>query len=158
MKEKSNPTEINKSDVWNKDKIEKLKSHILSESQKQPKERILRNELLSIKYKMEDYVKNENVKEELRILDFVKLFLKTLKLSQKDLASALEMQDSNLHKYLKGDRKLNPELAIKLSSFFHTEPEIWYYIQTSNELRKLKQAKRKSREYRKYDFEKYVNL
>jgi len=137
---------------------EELRSHIIAESGRQSKERKLKNELLAIKYEMQDYARNENIENELHILDFVKKYLKTLNLTQSKLASVFEMESPNLHKYLKGERKLNPDLVLKLSSFFHTNPEIWYYVQTSNELRKLKEAQKNKGEYAKYDYNEYVEI
>jgi len=148
--------EILDTEIWNGSKIQELKDHILTESKKQPPERILKNELLSIQFKIEDYIENEDVNTEMKILDFVKLYLNTLNLTKKKLASAFEMKDSNLHKYLKGERKLNPDIVFKLSSFSHTKPELWYYIQAKNELLKLKSEKNNLKKYEKYDFEKIL--
>ena len=122
--------ELSESQIWSDDKINKLKEFILTESKKQSPERKLSNELLSIKYQMQDYIAKDKVEREMQILDFVKLYLKLLKITQRELASAFEMKDTNLYKYLKGDRKLNPDIALKLSSFSHTQPELWYYILT----------------------------
>lgn len=148
--------EILDTEIWNGSKIQELKDHILTESKKQSPERILKNELLSIQFKIEDYIENEDVNTEMKILDFVKLYLNTLNLTKKKLASAFEMKDSNLHKYLKGERKLNPDIVFKLSSFSHTKPELWYYIQAKNELLKLKSEKNNLKKYEKYDFEKIM--
>ncbi len=46
--------EIIESQGWNEVKMNKLNRFILSESEKQSPERKLRNELLSIKYQMQD--------------------------------------------------------------------------------------------------------
>ena len=43
--------------------------------------------------------------------------------SRKELATAFGMRDANLHKYLTGEWKLNPDIVLKLSSFSHTKPE-----------------------------------
>jgi plasmid maintenance system antidote protein VapI len=156
MKTQKIHKEISENDIWNKSKVQKLRDHILTESKKQSHERRLRNELLSIQYKIEDYIENENIAVEMKILDFVKLYLKSLNLTKKKLASAFEMGDSNLHKYLKGERKLNPDIVFKLSSFSHTKPELWYFIQAKNELLKLKSEKNKLKQYEKYDYEKIL--
>ncbi len=66
------------------------------------------------------------------------------------------MRDANLHRYLTGERKLNPDIVLKLSSFSHTKPEIWYYVEVKNQLRKLKQQKDHLSKYKKYSFEKLV--
>lgn len=50
---------------------------------KQSKERILTNQLLFIQYKLEDYIQNESDDiEVLKVLDFVEMYLKALKLTK----------------------------------------------------------------------------
>ena len=120
-------------EIWNDKKRNDLKNFISNHSQKQSEDRLLTNKLLSIQYRMEDYIGNDNnQKEVFRILDFVKMYLKVLNMTKKSLAEYFEMEDSNLHKYLSGERKLNAELAVKLSSFSHTKPEQWYRGQRKN--------------------------
>lgn len=150
--------ELDESQVWNEDKMNQINQYILSESKKQSPERKLRNDLLSIKYQMQDYIEKETIEKELRIIDFVKLYLKLFKITQRDLAKVFEMKDTNLYKYLKGERKLNIDLVFKLSSFSHTPPELWYYIQTKNELNELRKEKEKLIEYEKYDYKNIVSL
>lgn len=146
--------EIKVEQIWNDKKRGAIKNAILSHSASQPKSAILANKLLSIQYQLEDYIKSENAGTEvLRILDFVKMYLKALNLTKKELANYFEMRDSNLHKYLSGERKLNANLALKLSTFSHTKPEQWYRIEIKNELIALK--KENIDAYKKYD---YLNL
>lgn len=47
--------EIKCSTIWNKNKMSDLKALIRSQSQKQSEDRKLKNELLAIRYRMEDY-------------------------------------------------------------------------------------------------------
>lgn len=147
-------TEIKSADIWNDKKSNDIKNAILSHSATQSKSVLLANKLLTIQYKLEDYIRNDsNETEVLKILDFVKLYLKALNLTKKELATYFEMRDSNLHKYLSGERKLNANLALKLSTFSHTKPEQWYRIEVKNELIELKRENIES--YKKYD---YLNL
>lgn len=148
--------EIQISDIWNEKKKEDLKKIIKSHSAKQSKEQILKNQLLSIQYKLEDYIQSENDDEILKILDFVKMYLKTLNITKKELASYFEMKDSNLHKYLVGERKLNAKLALKLSTFSHTKPEQWYRVQVKNEMIELNREKANVEAYKKYDYRNLV--
>ena len=84
------------------------------------------------------------------------MYLKVLNITKKDLAKYFEMEDSNLHKYLTGQRKLNPQIVLKISSFSHTKPESWFRVQVKNELVKVK--KEKLKDYEKYDYTKLVNI
>jgi plasmid maintenance system antidote protein VapI len=152
-RKKTSVKEIKENQIWNKEKLNRIREYILTESKKQSPERKLRNQLLSIQYLMQDYVSKEKVEGEMMIIDFVRLYLKLLGISQKDLASCFEMKDTNLYKYLIGERKLNADLVLKLSSFSHTRPELWYQIQIKNELNELRKEKNRLDEYKKkYDY------
>lgn len=144
--------EIQINEIWNDDKRNSLKDFITIHSQKQSKERRLRNELLAIQYRIEDYIASENTSDKLRVLDFVKLYLKTFNVTQKKLADLFEMKDSNLHKYLIGERKLNARIVLKLSSFSHLNPEYWLRVQVKNELIEINKEKEGSNDYQKYDY------
>jgi len=145
--------EIKVKDIWNEQKQNDLKKFILSQSDKQSRERKIKNELLSIRFQMEDYIENIASDQPKMIQDFVKMYLKSLNITQRRLAELFEMESSNLHKYLVGDRKLNPGMILKLSSFTHTSPELWLRLQIKNELIEINREKEKSKEYRKYDYE-----
>ncbi len=142
--------------IWNEDKRKSLSEFILSHSQEQTKERKIKNELLSIKYQIEDYINSENPSIKLKVLDFVRLYLRTFNITQKKLADLFEMQDSNLHKYLVGERKLNAHLVLKLSSFSHLSPELWLRIEVKNELFEINAEKRRNKNYNKYDYRKLL--
>lgn len=145
--------EIQITDIWDKEKSTSLSEFITVHSQQQTQERKLRNELLSIQYQIEDYIESDGVLDKLRILDFVKMYLTTLNVTQKKLADLFEMKDSNLHKYLIGERKLNATLVLKLSSFSHLTPEHWLRIEVKNELIEIRKEKQKNKEYQqKYDY------
>jgi antitoxin HigA-1 len=151
--------EIQVDDIWNDKKNNDLKDFISTHSAKQSKERLLTNQLLSIQYKLEDYIQNESDDTEvLKILDFVKMYLKVLNLTKKELATYFEMRDSNLHKYLSGERKLNAKLVLKLSTFSHTKPEQWYRVEIKNELIELKKEKANVDLYKKYDYRNLVRI
>ncbi|PCJ86049.1 MAG: transcriptional regulator [Flavobacteriales bacterium] len=150
--------ELELKEIWNNKKRNDLKSFISNHSKKQSEDRLLTNKLLSIQYRMEDYIRSENDQKEIfRILDFVKMYLKVLNITKKSLAEYFEMEDSNLHKYLSGERKLNAELAVKLSSFSHTKPEQWYRVQIKNELIKFKKERKNIDDFKKYDFKNFVS-
>jgi len=150
--------QFNENDIWSQEDIDAVNNYINIESAKQSPERKLRNELLAIKYQMQDYVKSDKIDREMGVIDFVKLYLKSLKLTQRELAVAFEMKDTNLYKYLKGDRKLNADIVFKLSAFSHTQPELWYYIQTKNELHHIVKEKDNLKKYAKYNYENILEL
>ena len=149
--------EVLPKDIWNDDKLIKVNEFVKNHSDNQSKERKIRNKLLSIQYKLEDYIEKDDIKENevLEILDFVKMYLKALDITKRDLAKYFGMRDSNLHKYLTGKRKLSPEIVLKISSFSRTNPEYWYRIQVKNEIVKLK--KEDIKDYDKYDYERLLS-
>lgn len=151
-------TEILPEDIWNEKKLNSIDEFIKNHSDKQSNEIKIRNKLLSIQYKLEDYIEREDLKENevLEILDFVKMYLKALDITKRDLARYFGMRDSNLHKYLTGKRKLNPEVVLKISSFSRTKPEYWYRVQVKNEIVKLNRERTK--DYDKYDYKKLLSL
>ncbi|MCP9763075.1 helix-turn-helix transcriptional regulator [Lacihabitans soyangensis] len=144
--------EIEITEIWNDKKSDSLKDFIISQSQKLSKERKLKNDLLAIQYQIEDYIETETTSERLRVLDFVKLYLKTFNVTQKRLAHLFEMKDSNLHKYLIGERKLNANIVLKLSSFSNLSPEYWLRIEVKNELLEITKEKERYADYSKYDY------
>lgn len=144
--------EIELTKIWNDEKRNSLSEFILTHSQKQTQERKLRNELLAIQYRIEDYIETESTSERLRVLDFVKLYLKTFNVTQKRLAHLFEMKDSNLHKYLIGERKLNANIVLKLSSFSNLSPEYWLRVEVKNELIEITKEKERNNDYQKYDY------
>lgn len=160
METKKVVKEVKVENVFNKSKRALVNDFIRKNSSKQSKERILRNELLSIQYKIEDYIADDNGsdQENLKLLDFIKMYLRTFEITKKEFARCLDMQDSNLHKYLIGERKLNAKVALKISHFTHTKPEYWYGIQIKNEIVELRKEARNSKEYEKYDYAKILDI
>lgn len=150
--------EILPKDIWNEDKLYNVNHFINKHSENQSKDQKIKNKLLAIQYKLEDYIEDDTIKEDevLDVLDFVKMYLKALDTTKNDLAKYFGMDGGNLHKYLTGKRKLNPEIVLKISSFTHTNPEHWYRIQVKNELVKLKREKIKA--YEKYDYRNLLSV
>ena len=70
-------------EIWNDDKMTSLKEFITGYSEQQSNEQKLGTELLAIQYRIEDYIESESTSDRLRVLDFVKLYLKTFNVTQK---------------------------------------------------------------------------
>jgi plasmid maintenance system antidote protein VapI len=120
----------------------------------------LKNSMSSIRYRMEEYLQNEAIREdELLGLDsWLKDYLKVLNLTLKKFADIIENKDGNLKKYLIGERKFSTDLAMKFGHFFHINPEIWLNIQIKNEMILLKREKEIAVKYAKYDYEKVIQI
>jgi plasmid maintenance system antidote protein VapI len=89
---------------------------------------------------------------------FLEDYLKVLNLTFKKFAVSIDTTDSNLKKYLSGQRKFNIDLAMKFGYFFHTSPELWLRVYTKNEFYLLTKEKSKASKYKKYDYLKVVEL
>jgi plasmid maintenance system antidote protein VapI len=148
-----NPEDLLREDTAKIDSF--FQSHIARRSP----QRVIKNALLAVQYKMEEYLERDDIKANkyISLEDFLSEFLKILNLSFKHFAIKIDTSDANLKKYLKGDRKFNTELAMKFGNFFHTNPELWLRLYLKNEFIQLNAAK-KDRKYAKYDYEKQLEL
>jgi addiction module HigA family antidote len=134
-----------------------IKEHANFRQGNRSPERIVRNQMLSVLYRLEEYLQEENSKsmEIYTIEYFVNEFIKILNLNKSQFANHLDTDVSNLNKYLKGQRAFNTELAMKFSRFFHTPVDIWLKVQLKNDLIALQEAD-KGHKYDKYDYKKVL--
>lgn len=92
------------------------------------------NILLSFKFQMESYIKDNNIS--LKSLGFfIKELLQALGIKNKQLANYLECEESNFSAFLNGRRKINADLALKLGKIFQLAPSLLLSIQSLNELK-----------------------
>jgi addiction module HigA family antidote len=166
MNENNKPSqnfEIHPDDIWNEEKRKGLHEFIMAENAKRTPEEKLATEMVGIRLLMEDYTSGDDLRlveyepaEFLSLHYFVKRYLKLLNVTQKQLAELFEMKDSNLHKYLTGERKLNTDIAFKLASFTKTTPEHWLRLEIRNDLKKL--GGTKAAEFEKYGYQNLVTV
>jgi addiction module HigA family antidote len=103
-------------------------------------------ELLSLRFKMEDYFESEE--QEVKLPgEFLKQYLKTLKIPQKRFANYINLKPSNLSKLIKGERPINYELAHIFGNLFDNDPLLWIEIQAKNELKKISQTRKNDFHY-----------
>lgn len=143
---------------WSPEELAQVKAHVKAHNAQRTPERKLKNNMLSIKYRIEDYIDNEKAPEKniISLEDFLKEYLTALDLTFKKFARAIDTTDGNLKKYLSGERKFNTDLAFKFASFFHTTPDLWLKVNMKNELLELKKGKKQVSKYKKYDYEKVL--
>lgn len=122
--------------------------------------RLIRNEMLAIRYQMESYVLDQTITiNKMRsIRDFVNDFLNILNLKKGEFANYIEIDLANLNKYYKEERKFNAELALKFGHFFHTPADLWLRVQFKNEMLKFELETRLEKKYKRYDYEKFLQL
>jgi addiction module HigA family antidote len=83
---------------------------------------------------MDDYLRTTCPFQIIHIGAFLKKFITTIGLKQKLFAEYIGIKNSNLSTLLKGRRKLNLGIAIKLEKNFNTPSVLWLNIQNKNEL------------------------
>ncbi len=150
----------NDGNKWSSEKKEAITAMAKLRHSERSKERILRNAMSAVRYRMEDYVNEEVATPETMrtIEDFVKDFLKVLGLKKGEFAKHIDIDDSNLNKYYRSDRRFNTVLALKFAHFFHTPADLWLKVQIKNELLELHREQEAAEKYRKYDYEKVLQM
>ncbi len=153
---------IGPNDIYSrgKEKTNKMTTMAKLHHSKRSPERLLKNAMLAIQYRMEHYLQDELISLEniCTIEQFVTDFLKVLGINKTTFARFIEIDGANLNKYYRSDRRFNTELALKFSHFFHTPPDLWLKIQIKNELLSLQKEKEAKEKYSKYDYEKLLQI
>lgn len=145
---------------WSASQLAAVKAFIKKEGQKRSPEQQLAIQMTAIRYRMEDYLDNNEISlKDIRSIEtFLAAFLKVLNISFKKFAFSIDTTDGNLKKYLTGERKFNTDLAMKFGCFFHTAPDLWIRICTKNEFLLLQKEKTHVDKYKKYDYKNVVQL
>jgi addiction module HigA family antidote len=70
-------------------------------------------------------------------------FLEPLRLTQAELARALEIPLNRVNELVRGKRGITPETAFMLAEYFGNSPEFWMNLQTTHDLSRVRQGVRK---------------
>ncbi len=144
---------------WGGKEIEQLRNQAKELAQQRSEEQKLKNELMAIRFEIEEYLENNNHARKVLTLDkLIGMYLDVLNMPFRRFAMYLDTTDGNLRKYLTGERKLSTDLALKFGHFFHTSPEIWLRLQLKNEILDLKKERKEVKRYEKYDYLKAIKL
>ena len=120
-----------------------------------PKQKI-ENKILSLKYKMEDYIDQKEPENILFVGSFIRELLDIINIKDKNFAEYIGFSKYDFSKIVNGKRKLNSDLAIKLGQIFKIKPNLWIEIEIKNELFFLE--KEKNNEYKKYSLDYLINI
>lgn len=118
-----------------------LKAMIQTQAVAQDAQQKTSNAFLSIRFQMESYVQQEGG-EIILAGDFIEKFLEVIKVKKKALAHYLEYDETNLSALLKGRRKINSDLAIKLGGIFNVNPALWLHVESKNELLRVREQQK----------------
>lgn len=119
--------------------------------QNQTSEQKLKNKITSLRYKMEDYLEQNDSEKLILVGNFIKEILDIINIKNKVFAEYIGLSKQELSKVINGRRKLNSDLALKIGSIFNIDPYLWLDIQNKNELFMLK--KESNQEYKRYKLE-----
>ena len=131
--------------------FKELQRLILKKSSELDKSESIINKLLSIRFQMENYLEETESGKLISTGMFLEWLIDALEIKKKDFAAYIDCQESNLSAILKGRRKINSDLAIKIGEIFRINPVLWLHIQSKNELTELTDKDKKK--YEKYRLE-----
>ena len=152
-KEPYNGVLTNRMDVES-DEFNEFQAILLNKSRSQTEHQKRKVELLALRFKMEDYLKSEGTEIKLPG-EFLKSFLKIIRVRQNKFANYIGLKPSNLNKVIAGERPVNYEIALILGSIFNVEPMIWLNMQSKNELKRMTQSYKKK--YTQYSLDDLIN-
>ncbi len=113
--------------------IQEIQADILKSSSKISEKKKVEYKLNALLHQMQEYVKNPNSDEVVKVGRFLEECLSTLNMKHKELAEHLGLNRPNLSAIINGKRKLNIELAYVLGKVFHTDGKLWLDVQVKNE-------------------------
>ena len=147
--EEQNPGGVNgigeeKVDVTSEDFVI-LRQKIVEDAQKQTQKQILENKVLTIKLRMLTYLNAPSSEKVIEVGEFLKELLDELGIKKNRFAKYIELHPANLSSLLKGRRKINTQMAIKLDEIFNIGSDIWMKIQTRNDLIQTRQMLKKEK-------------
>lgn len=68
-------------------------------------------------------------------------FLEPLRLTQAELARALQIPLNRVNELVRGKRGITPESALLFAEYFGNSPEFWMNLQTAHDLSRARQKK-----------------
>lgn len=135
----------------NKSELKMLKRIIKAHSEDYPEDKIMNFQRIGLHLKMKRYLA-EPFNQIIPVGVFLNELLDIYKVKKIKFAELIDYENTNLHAVLKGRRRLNNKLAIKIGSIFSIDPQLWMYIDAKNELAKFKRENKFSKS--KYTIEK----
>jgi plasmid maintenance system antidote protein VapI len=138
-------------EVWTGEDFENIDSLLKQHYAQTPSIEKLEHALFAIKLDMQDYLIAEEIIELKSVGTFVEEAIvackQILNISKKTLAIYWETTSPNLSKYLKGERSLNAELALKIASTLDIPAQLLLDIQIKNQLLELSNKKDYEKEF-----------
>ncbi len=121
----------------NKSESEIIKRIIDARAQSQSKDAIIENQMIGVKYSINEYLNGPLDTEVIEAGEFLNDILKVYQIRKNKFAKYIGLSEPNLHALLKGRRKVNNEIAKKLELIFKIGAQAWLYIETKNDIKKF---------------------
>ena len=128
-----------------------LQNAIKEHAEKLSPEDKIKYELISLYLQIKNYMATPKPNQLIKAGEFLKKYIDAVGVKNKQFAKYLEIEESNLSAIIKGRRKINLDLALKLGQLFNIDPNFWLQIQSKNELLLIDQKERIK--YKKYRLE-----
>lgn len=117
------------------DEIKMLKRIIKAHAEDYSEDDKMNFQRIGLHLRMKRYL-SEPIKEIKPVGEFLNELLEIYKVKKTKFAELIEYENTNLHAVIRGRRRLNNKLAIKIGFIFSIEPQLWMYIDAKNELAK----------------------
>ena len=126
-----------------------LQKQVMLHSSNRTDRDIIQHKIISAKLQLQEYVNNEESQPRIETGQFLKIFINSTGVKNKDFAKYLEIEESNLSAIIRGRRKITIELAYKLGELFDLDPNLWVVVQSKNDFLDIQKSQQKrSRKYK----------
>jgi addiction module HigA family antidote len=116
-----------------------LQTKIIEEAGKLSPDQVINIHLSGLRCRMEDYLRGESLRGRIETIgQLLRECVEVLKIRNKDFASYLGIEESNLSAILSGRRRISPDFALKLERIFNIPAILWLNIQNKNEILELR--------------------
>ncbi|MEM6262257.1 MAG: hypothetical protein AAGI38_07105 [Bacteroidota bacterium] len=112
----------------NSKEFKALQDMIKADHMGQPDSEKMNNQIISLRFQMESYLSDEHIEEIIPAGNFIENLLKAANISKKKFAAYIEYDYSNLVTTLKGRRKINTDMAIKVGKSLELTPSFGYTL------------------------------
>lgn len=111
-----------------------LRESIVAEASQVSDEEKRRLRIKGLLYRMESYLEEENPDRLIPAGAFLKQLVEAAGVSHKDFAAYIGYKHANLSALYHGNRRMNHDLALKISHIFTMSPLLWLNLQNKVEL------------------------
>lgn len=119
----------------NPEEIKMLKRVITAHSEEYSEDDKMNFQRVGLHLRMKRYL-IEPIVEVKPVGEFLNELLRIYKVKKIKFADLIDYENTNLHAVLKGRRRINNKLAIKIGLIFSIDPQLWMFIDAKNELAK----------------------